>query len=362
MTFDELERLVREAIDPRDIFGDDIEGNLPKYLDLCRPDRHPGQESRAQAVSEALRQFARFTPEDVAAIARAEAVFQAASRPVEPAPGPPITIRSPKRAYVLLERIAVGDVADVHLARGDGTRGDGTDYVLKVARIPEAAHHLETEREALAGLLQAAGDCHYRHYFPTLAESFPVRDRFPKRVNVYLHRPGLFTLEQVHGRHPALGSRHLAWIFKRLLTALGFAHRCGRIHGAVVPAHVLIHAESHGLLLVGWGHSVREGQLLRTGPARYLDWYPPEVRRHEPAGPATDIYLAARCLVELAGGDPAAGRMPDSVPAALAAFVRSCLLEGPRMRPDDAWGLLDELDELLRDLYGPPRYHRLVMP
>ena len=49
-------------------------------------------------------------------------------------------------------------------------------------------------------------------------------------------------------------------------------------------------------------------------------------------------------------------------PCRCGAFVRSCLLEGPRMRPDDAWALLDEFDELLRDLYGPPKYHALVMP
>ena len=156
MTFDELERLVREAIDPKDIFGDDVEGNLERYLALCHPDRHPGAAKRADAVSNALRQFAHFTPEDVVAIARAEAVFQSASQPVEQAKTLPASIRSPKRAYVLLQRLAIGDVADVHLARAEGT-----DYVLKVARIPEAIHHLETETEAVATLLQAAGDRHH---------------------------------------------------------------------------------------------------------------------------------------------------------------------------------------------------------
>ena len=31
------------------------------------------------------------------------------------------------------------------------------------------------------------------------------------------------------------------------------------------------------------------------------------------------------------------------------------------MRPDDAWELLDEFDELLRQLYGPPKFHELTM-
>jgi len=357
MTLDDLERLVREAVDPRDIFGDDIPGNLERFRAVCHPDRNPGQERRAEAVRNALDQFARFTPEDVAALARVEAVFRSLDRPERGDEVPPATITSPKRVYTLVERLGIGDVADVYRARGEGR-----DYVLKASRIREGTGLLEAEREAVAAILGEAGDTHYRHYFPTLVESFPVRDVFPKRVNVFLHDPGFFTLEQVQRRHPALDGRHLGWIFKRLLTALGFAHRCGRVHGAVVPPHVLVHAEGHGLRLVGWGQSVEAGRPIATGPAAYLDWYPPEVRRREPAVPATDIYLAAKCLVFLAGGDPASGTVPDRLPRALGAFFRSCLLEGPRMRPDDAWGLLDEFDELLRDLYGPQRYHRLEMP
>jgi hypothetical protein len=80
----------------------------------------------------------------------------------------------------------------------------------------------------------------------------------------------------------------------------------------------------------------------------------------QPASPATDVFLAARCLIYLAGGDPVANRMPDTVPAPMQRFVKACLLEGPKMRPE-AWKLLDELDELLRRLYGPPKFHELTM-
>jgi serine/threonine protein kinase len=355
-TLDELERLIAGATDPASIFGDDVEGSLDRIREICRADRHPGQERRARAVLEALERFARFTPEDVAALARAEAVFRSARGPDAPARAPVATITSPAREYALVERIGVGDLADVYLAGAEGR-----DYVLKVSRIREGARHLEAEGEALAAILMQAGDTHYRDYVPTLVETFPVRDGFPRRVNVFLHEPGFFTLEQVHRRHPELDERHLAWIFNRLLTALGFVHRCGRIHGAIVPSHVLVHAEGHGLKLVGWGHSVEQGQGILTGPAQYLGWYPPEVRRKQAAVPATDIYLAAKCIAYLAGEDPAAGGMPDAPVGTIGPFLRSCLLEGPRMRPDDAWQLLDEFDRRLRDLYGPPAYQRLEM-
>src|SRR5436305_891410 len=80
----------------------------------------------------------------------------------------------------------------------------------------------------------------------------------------------------------------------------------GTLHGAVLPCHVMVHAANHGLRLVGWGQSVEAGERIVTVSPRYRDWYPPEVRNNQPASPASDLFLAARCLVYLAGGDPVA--------------------------------------------------------
>ncbi|MFO0954488.1 MAG: hypothetical protein U0835_25675 [Isosphaeraceae bacterium] len=366
ITLDELERLVREAVDPRDVFGDDVPGNLERFLAVCRPDRNPGDERRASAVADALKRFAQFTPEDLQAIARAEAAFRAAGRavdpPTAPAPShsmePAVLVGSPKRAYRLVRRLAVGDLTDVHLARGEA---DGTNYVLKAARVPDAAEALETERRVLERIVRAAAETHYGRFFPALVESFAVFDGAPKRVNVFRQVPNLYTLEQIHARHPALDGRHLGWIFKRLLTAVGFAHGQGWLHGAVAPPHVLLDVEGHGLVLVGWGHSVEKGDRITSGPARYADWYPPEVRRKDPARPATDVYMAARCMLYLAGGDPVSQSMPEAVPREMQAFFRYCLLEGPKLRPGDAWSALDDFDTILGRVYGAPRYHRLAM-
>jgi hypothetical protein len=273
---------------------------------------------------------------------------------------PPVSepaVTSPKRTYTLRQLLAVGDVADVHLAAGP----TGSQYTLKVSRVPEGRSRLDNERKVLTYLLTRAGDTTYLKYLPTLAESFLVRDGTDKRVNVFLHEPGFYTLEQVHEQHPTLDGRHLAWIFKRLLTVLGFCHGRGTLHGAVLPSHVMIHPANHGLQLVGWGQSVESGEPITALSTRYRTWYPAEVRRKQPATAATDLFLAARCLVYLAGGDPVANRMPDTVPAPLERFVSTCLLEGARMRPNDAWVLHDELDDLLRELYGPPKFHELIM-
>jgi hypothetical protein len=269
----------------------------------------------------------------------------------------PVVVNGPTRAYTLDRRLAVGDVADLHLA------GDGSDpsFILKVSRIPEGHTFLDNERGVLSDLASAAGDTTYRRYLPALVESFAAKDGFRKRVNVFAFEPGFFTLEQVHKQHPALDARHLAWIFKRLLEVLGFAHGQRTLHGAVVPCHVMVHAANHGLRLVGWGQSVETGGRVDSVPTRYRDWYPPEVLKKRPALPATDLFLAARCMIYLAGGDPESDRMPDAVPESVRRFVQCCLLPGVTMRPGDAWALLDELDGLLLRLYGPPKFHELTM-
>jgi hypothetical protein len=275
-----------------------------------------------------------------------------------------LVVRLPhgRRRYTLLRLLASGDVADVHLATAaDEPAAAEPLYLLKVARAPEGNAHLDVERKALRTLLDGAGTTTYRNYLPALVDSFPTTGRRPQRINVFRWEAGFHTFEQVHEQHPALDGRHLAWIFKRLLTVLGFSHRRGIVHGAVLPCHALIHAAGHGLRLVGWGQSVTAGRCLRTVPARYRDWYPAEVHDHRPASPATDLFLAARCLVYLAGGDPLTNRMPETVPSPMRRFVQTCFLESAAMRPDDAWALMEDFDALLRALYGSPKFHELTL-
>jgi hypothetical protein len=275
----------------------------------------------------------------------------------EPPADAPGTVAGPERTYTLQGLLAAGDVADVHLARAEGdSPTSAVGYLLKVSRVPGGDAILDVERQALADVL-AAGAASDHPGLPALVESFPAEERFPKRVNVFRYEPDFCTLEQFRDRQalPRDG-RHLGWVGPLLLTVLGLSHRRGTLHGAVLPGHVLIDPAHHGLRLVGWGQSVPSGERIRAVPSRYRDWYPPEVLAKQPASPATDLFLAARCLIYLAGGDPVADRMPDAVPAPVRRFLTTCLLARAAMRPNDAWALRDELGELLRRLYGPPEF------
>jgi serine/threonine protein kinase len=142
-------------------------------------------------------------------------------------------------------------------------------------------------------------------------------------------------------------------MWRRLLVAIGAAHRAGVIHGAVLPEHVLIHPAEHGLVLIDWCYSGQPGQPLPAIVARYCDWYPPEILARRPAGPDIDIWLATSCITELTG---------NRMPARLAAFCRGCQLASPARRPQDSWQLLAELDDLLGRLYGPRKFRPFVIP
>ena len=166
---------------------------------------------------------------------------------------------------------------------------------------------------------------------------------------------GFFTLAQVKAAYPdGLDPRDAAWMWRRLLVAIGLARQAGLIHAAVLPEHVLIHPGEHGLVLVDWCYSVPApaGRAVAV-PGKYASWYPAEVLDRQPIGPDLDIYLATKCLTDLIG---------DDLPPPLAAFARGCTLPNRKRRPDDAWRLLGELDEVFERLYGARKFRPFTMP
>jgi hypothetical protein len=331
LSLDELESLIAQGAHA--IFNGDIDGRLKELRIASHPDLHPNDRERA------------------------EKIFASFGTLADEARKPPTRIKSPKREYTLDKLLATGDISDVYLATGDGKR-----YVLKASRITNGVAFLMHEKDVIADILKAADDLTYRKYYPTLSESFTVKDgAIRKQINVYVYEPGFYTLSQVHEQHPKLESRHLAWIYKRLLTAIGFAHQQGYVHGSILPTHVQIHAENHGLQLLGWPHSVKIGEKLTLASAAYLSWYPREARRKEPVTPATDICMATKLIIFMAGGNPVTHQIPSEVPEPMRRFWNSCLLESPRMRPDDAHVLHEDFAQVLRQIFGEPRYVPLIM-
>jgi hypothetical protein len=334
LSLDEIEaRLNAAAGDPLLLFGPEEKAHKT-YLLLqtgSHTDKNPGE------------------------LARAETLFKEIERLYALYKNPPPPIVSPSNeSYRVGKLIAVGDVADIYNA----TTADAS-YILKISRVPGGDKLLINEAEKLTELRTAAIDTTYLDYFPALEESFPAKDKFQKHVNVFPKTSGWLSLVEVQKRKPNLPGEHLAWIFNRLLIALGFSHRQGIAHGAILPSHVMIDPVNHALQLIGWGHSVPLKNPLTTISTAYRAWYPAEVLLKKPVMVGTDLFMAAKCIVYLGGGDLTTGELPKPIPRSINRFIRSCLLDSVTMRPTDAWKLFDEFRIILHETFGPPKFHHL---
>jgi hypothetical protein len=260
----------------------------------------------------------------------------------------------PRHRYLLGPLLARGDIADLYpVEYRSGDRQHSA--VLKIARHPRDNDLMEHEADVLTRLDTVAEPRH-RAYATVLLESFRhfEPDNTERRANILAPLTGFHTLAEVAAAHPrGLDPRDAAWMWRRLLTGLGWAHRAGLVHGAVFAEHVLIHPELHGVVLADWCYATAVGTDVPVLLHRHAATYPPEVRAHLPASPATDIHLAS-CLVR--------DLMGDRAPGPMRAFLHACTLRSQEDRPQDAWQLLADLDDLLEGLYGPRTFRPFAMP
>ncbi|MER5700659.1 serine/threonine protein kinase [Micromonospora sp. NPDC002296] len=322
MRTDEAIRLVATARTDVDLFGADSSAH--RYRELVAA-LHP---DRLGALDEAVRAEATDAFVRVTTRWRASQAFVLG-------------------AYRLGPLAHTGDLADLYDV--------GADQLLKLPRNPTDNDLMAREAHALR-TVEERGDPRYLPYVPRLVDSFRHRDAATgaqRRISVLATAPGLRSLDEVRRAYPdGLDARDAAWMWRRLLVALGLAHRAGVVHGAVLPRHVLIEPAGHGVVLVDWCFSVvGEGAVPALVPG-HEDWYPPEVAAKRPCGPGTDLAMAARCMTWLMG---------DRAPRELRAFADGCRRPALNSRPDDAWRLLGELDEVLERLYGPRTFRPFTL-
>ncbi|MFI6782496.1 serine/threonine protein kinase [Micromonospora sp. NPDC050276] len=232
-----------------------------------------------------------------------------------------------------------GDLADLYDV--------GDDRLLKLPRRPTDNDLMAREAHALRTVAER-GDPRYLPYVPRLVDEFRHRDTATgaeRRVTVLATAPGLHDLDEVRRAYPdGLDARDVAWMWRRLLVVLGLAHRAGVVHGAVLPRHVLIEPDAHGVVLVDWCFSAAPGSTVPALVPGHDGFYPEEVTGRRPCGPGTDIAMASHCMSWLMG---------PRAPRELRTFAQGCRQRSLDARPDDAWRLLRELDQLLDRLYGP---------
>jgi serine/threonine protein kinase len=366
-------QLLESARQPEEVFGK-LDGNQGEALrasyrlltKVAHPDRYadPHDQAVAEKAFVALQKWLAGAEDKIKSGAYGQNGATHATS------APPVLVRNRKREYLVQGTpFAQGDLCNLYRCTCvlDGRE---TDATFKVARSPADNDLVSNEGYVLKQLASSKEYDRFHAYIPRLVDSFDYRDSTapqPRRVNVLALEEGhYYALSEVRAAYPeGIEAKDMAWIWRRLLIVLGFAHMHNIIHGAVLPTHILIQPENHGLVLIDWSYALYEPSADEYIPAistEYKDWYPPEVLAKESPQPGTDIYLGALCMVYLLGGDPVEGTMPESVHKRIQSFFRGTTLKGQAQRPQDALRLLDEFTELIESLWGPRTFREFYMP
>jgi serine/threonine protein kinase len=330
MTNEEALQLVERASKPEDLFPEQDKAKR-RYKQITRfvhPDVNNGSERAKAAFQKVTNLWNKFN-----------GVTE---------PEKAITITTKHHEYSLSTLLYKGDIANIYKATSDVG-----NVLVKIPRSPKNNDLMQREYDALKKFKE--GDDQWKMFVTQGIESFKHRaDGLDRVVNVTQHVQGLRSLQEVGTVYPnGLDPRDMAWMFRRLLIALGFAHDNGVIHGAVNPEHVLILPEAHGLVLVDWCYSSTESKTIPAIVPKWKGFYPTEVTDKEVPTVGTDLYMTAKTMQFI---------VKDKAPTQIRAFFNSALQPAQKSRPDNAWNWLAAYDELIERLYGPRKFREFYMP
>lgn len=255
------------------------------------------------------------------------------------------TFHTSRDTYTLGPSLAQGNLAMVHRAR----TAAGRNVVVKIAGDAADNDLLQNETRILKLLHAGAG--RYAKHLPEPLDEFFTTDG--KQGNVLESLDGL-DLISIRQKYPdGIPARHVVWIFRRALSVLGFAHSRAILHGNIEPAHLIIRASDHNLWLIDWSYGILEPARTNEGFRVVNETYSaPEVSRRLPPLPAADLFSLGLCMVYALGGSPPSPRVPSQVDGRIARFVERFVAENALARPQDAWQMYNELDELRAEVYG----------
>jgi hypothetical protein len=263
--------------------------------------------------------------------------------------------------------IAHGEISDVYT--GWRARWPTELVIVKLLRDRKDTALFDKEWEALQVLQRS--DAPGADTFTTLIPQ-PVMHgdiaagpHAGKRVNIFHWTSGFYhTFEEVLQAYPqGIPPRAAIWIWRRILEVLSFIHNSGMVHGAVLPSHLLVQENEHGVLLVGYSSAGQIGEKLRAISKRFESFYPHPIRSFSKLTMQLDLVMSARCIVAILGGNPATASLPTTVPAKLAGIVQRIAFADPTISAsEDAWAIREELGGIAKEVFGSPQFIPIVMP
>lgn len=274
-------------------------------------------------------------------------------------------VKSKKGTYSGLVSVHEGNVAEVYR----GTDISGKTVIVKISRTPECNEFLEREAKHLGLMHEQFPASEPGRYFPILIDNFAIAEGSDRLlVNVFEYYDGYHTLSYILQSFKDAGQsidvRSAAWMYNRILESLAHAYPLSIVHGGIHPDNILVHPESHRIVLTGWTSSVRQGDAVRYVAQEFSHMYPQEVigAGKRKAHPATDLYMAAAVVTQVLGGEVGKTPLPVSVPREVRAFLDARLTGNVGLRDGVAIRQRDRFGEILAALFGPPAFRHFVLP
>lgn len=333
----------------------DIKKAFRRLAKQFHPDHNPGHETQFKQVNEAYEVLSDPEKRD-----RYDKTGDAS----------PFVLATRTAKYTFTGTILHGDIADIYRAKS----ATGDEFAVKIVRHAANNDLLENGIKVLKEIFppDKPDEKIYRR-FPRLVESLKINDGTSHRqASIFPWLKYWHSLRQVREafRSNTLQMEHGVWMFNRILEGLTYVHdEKGYVHGSLTPDHVLVYSSgktkdplNHGGKFLGWSYSIKKGQPIKAISPGYENFYPPEVFKKLPATPATDIFMAAKCIVYVLGGDVRDNSMPSKIPMYFWNFLKSCMLANPQYRPQSAALLYkDLLDHMARN-FGPKKYVPFNLP
>ena len=267
--------------------------------------------------------------------------------------------RTERREYFMGDALVTGDLATIY--EGECVMGDefAGKVAIKIINDPADNDLAQNEIRTLKAL--HAGGGKQRKHLPTLLDNFKTDGGQVGIVLRYLEDCYDFT--EVKQKYPkGVPEKHMAWMLNRLLSAIGYAHSMGILHGNIEPTHLMILPRDHNLFILDWSYAITDP--VHTGDSFKVfnpGFSAPEIEEKKPPIPSADLYSIGMCMIDILGGDIEGKTMPVTVCEDVQRFLNFMVMTSRLQRAQDAWELHGMLKNLRRKIWGPDKFLQFKM-
>lgn len=235
-------------------------------------------------------------------------------------------------------------IADNYIVEGD----DGLRYLIRLLKNEANLDIFANESVILNDLASLEGWEHFKYSVPTSIVAAPFKvGAINSSLSILQFQPEyhdgtpLYTLTQLAAMFEnRIDPKHIGWIWNRLLPILEYAHLFEYVHGAVTPDNILVHPQTHSVLLTNWEYTAAYGARLRVVPSSRRSMYPPELEDDNVRHMGNiDYYTAAKSMLLVTGGQKTV------LPPPMFAYFRAMTWDTPHIRLhhgginlQDQWG------------------------